>query len=440
MMLNRSSEKTDRRRTMEYKDLTKNELKDILAEEYKKFNDYKNLELSYDMTRGKPCKVQLDLSNEMESMGFLQGFHSISDQEVRNYGVLDGIPEAKKLMAEMLGVGTDEIIVGGNSSLNLMFDMLVRFVLFGTGTEGCRPWGKEEKMKWLCPVPGYDRHFLVTEKLGFELIPVPLTGDGPDIDLVEELVKDPSVKGMWMIPKYSNPTGEVYSDEKIRRLASMKTGAPDFRILCDDAYTVHYLRTAPAKQLNLLEACKAAGNPERAFIFGSTSKITFPGAGISAVCGSEKNIKYALSYLTVQTICYDKINQLRHARFLRDYEGIVAHMKKHAEILLPKFETVDNILTEELSGLGILTWTKPDGGYFISINTLPGCASKVVAKAKECGVKFTPAGATFPYKKDPDDSNIRIAPTLPPIQELEAAIRILCVCVKICSIEKLLEV
>lgn len=424
---------------MEYKDLAKNELKEILAEEYRKFYDYKNLGLSYDMTRGKPCKLQLDLSNEMESEKFLQGFHSISDQEVRNYGVLDGIPEAKKLMSEMLGVGTDELVVGGSSSLNLMYDMLVRFMLFGTGTEGCKPWSKEEKIKWICPVPGYDRHFLITEKLGFELIAVPLQGDGPDMDRIEELVKDANVKGMWMIPKYSNPTGEVYSDEKIRRLASMKTAAKDFRILCDDAYTVHFLKNGPAKQLNMLEACKEAGNPERVFLFGSTSKITFPGSGLSAVCGSEKNVKYLLTYLNVQTICYDKINQLRHARFLGDYSGIIAHMKKHAKILLPKFEAVDKILNEELNGLGILTWTKPEGGYFISIDTLPGCAAAVVAKAKECGVKFTPAGSTFPYKKDPDDRNIRIAPTLPPIQELEAAIRILCVCVKICSIEKLLE-
>ncbi len=424
---------------MTYKELDRETLKKILKEEYKKYNNYKNLELSYDMTRGKPCKLQLDLSNEMESRKYLQGFHSISDQEVRNYGVLDGIPEAKKLMSEMLGVGTDEIVVGGNSSLNLMYDMLVRFMLFGTGTEGCKPWSKEEKIKWICPVPGYDRHFLITEKLGFELIAVPLLGDGPDMDMIKDLVKDPAVKGMWMIPKYSNPTGEVYSDAKIRELASMETAANDFRILCDDAYTVHFLRKGPAKQLNVLEACKEAGNPDRVFLFGSTSKVTFPGAGISAVCGSEKNIRFLLSYLTVQTICYDKINQLRHARFLGDYNGIIAHMKKHAEIILPKFEAVDKILTRELEGLGILSWTKPDGGYFISINTLPGCASAVVAKAKECGVKFTPAGSTFPYKKDPQDSNIRIAPTLPPIQELEAAIKILCVCVKICSIEKLLE-
>ena len=411
----------------------------VLAEAKKQYEGFLEMRLNLNMSRGKPAPVQLDLS-----AGLLDAINSDTDfgkysVDYRTYGVLDGIPEAKKLMSEMLGVGTDELVVGGSSSLNLMYDMLVRFMLFGTGTEGCKPWSKEEKIKWICPVPGYDRHFLITEKLGFELIAVPLQGDGPDMDRIEELVKDANVKGMWMIPKYSNPTGEVYSDEKIRRLASMKTAAKDFRILCDDAYTVHFLKNGPAKQLNMLEACKEAGNPERVFLFGSTSKITFPGSGLSAVCGSEKNVKYLLAYLNVQTICYDKINQLRHARFLGDYSGIIAHMKKHAKILLPKFEAVDKILNEELNGLGILTWTKPEGGYFISIDTLPGCAAAVVAKAKECGVKFTPAGSTFPYKKDPDDRNIRIAPTLPPIQELEAAIRILCVCVKICSIEKLLE-
>lgn len=423
---------------MEYAKMTKEQLSGLLAEQYVTFNRYKNLELSYDLTRGKPCSIQLDLSNDMLSRKYLKGFNSISNQEVRNYGVLDGIPEAKQLMAEMLGVGTDEIVVGGSSSLNLMYDMMTRFMLFGVGG-GFEPWVKQGRLKFICPVPGYDRHFFITEKLGFEMINVPLTGDGPDMDMVEELVKDPSVKGMWMIPKYSNPTGDIYSDEKIRRLASMKTAAPDFRIMCDDAYTVHFLGDAPAKQLNILEACKEAGNPDRVFLFGSTSKITFPGSGISAVCGSIANIKYLLSFLTVQTICYDKINQLRHARFLKDHNGIVAHMRKHAEILRPKFAAVDRILKNELSGLGILTWSHPEGGYFISIDTLPGCAAAVVEKAKECGVKFTPAGSTYPYKKDPDDRNIRIAPTLPPPEELEAAIKILCVCVKICSIEKLLS-
>jgi DNA-binding transcriptional MocR family regulator len=422
---------------MEYSKLDKSELRRILAEQYVIYHRFKNLGLSYDMTRGKPCTQQLDLSSDMESSKYVKGFSSISDQEVRNYGVLDGIPEAKKLMAEMLGVGTNEIIVGGSSSLNLMYDMLSRFMLFGTG-KGGKPWVFEEKRKFVCLVPGYDRHFLISEKLGFELIAVPLTGDGPDMDILEKTVLDPAVKGMWMIPKYSNPTGEVFSDEKIRRMASMKTGAPDFRIFCDDAYTVHFLKDAPAKQLNILTACKEAGNPDRVFLFGSTSKITFPGSGIAALCASEDNVKYALSLLTVQTICYDKINQLRHARYLKDYHGILAHMKKHADIIAPKFAAVDRILKKELDGLGILEWKIPEGGYFISVNTIPGCAAKTVAKAGECGVKFTPAGATYPYRVDPSDSNIRIAPTLPPIEELEAAIKIFCVCVKICAIEKYL--
>lgn len=424
---------------MEYRKLSKNELQTLLNEQYTIYNSYKNLGLSYDMTRGKPCRMQLDLSNDMLDKKYLKGFNSIADQEVRNYGVLDGIPEAKKLMADMLGVGTNEIIVCGNSSLNIMFDMFMRFMVFGVSPSE-KPWSTQKKVKFLCPVPGYDRHFAICEKLGIEMICVDLLPDGPDMDKVEALVaNDPEIKGIWMMPKYSNPSGVVYSDEKIMRLASMKTAASDFRIMCDDAYTVHFLKDAPAKQLNILEACKQAGNANRAFLVGSTSKITFPGSGISAICSSEENIKFILSIMTVQTIGHDKINQLRHARFLKDYDGIVAHMRKHAEILRPKFAAVERILTAELSSLGILDWTHPEGGYFVSITTMDGCAAKIVEKAKECGVKLTPAGSTFPYHKDPLDNNIRLAPTYPPIEELEAAIRIFVLCVKIVSIEKLLE-
>lgn len=424
---------------MEYKNLDKNELKKLLEEQYKIYNDYKAKGLTYDMTRGKPCTAQLNLSNDMLDPKLIADFKSEAGQEVRNYGILDGIPEAKRLMAEMLGVQPDEVILGGSASLNLMFDALVRFMVFGA-EEGGKPWAFEEKRKFICPVPGYDRHFLITEKLGFEMINVDLQGDGPDIDKIEELVKnDPTIKGMWMVPKYSNPSGDVYSDEKIMRLASMKTAAKDFRIMCDNAYAVHYLKDAPAKQLNMLDACKKAGNPDRAIIFGSTAKITFPGAGISAVAGSEKNVKFILSILTAQTISFDKMNQLRHARFLRNYDGVIAHMEKHAEILRPKFAVVEKVLSDELTGLGILEWTKPEGGYFVSVKTLDGCAAKVVEKAKECGVKLTPAGATFPYHKDPYDSNIRIAPSFPVVEELEVAMKIFVLCVKIVSIEKLLE-
>ena len=423
---------------MEYSKLDKSELRRILAEQYVIYHRFKNLGLSYDMTRGKPCTQQLDLSSDMESSKYVKGFSSISDQEVRNYGVLDGIPEAKKLMAEMLGVGTNEIIVGGSSSLNLMYDMLSRFMLFGTG-KGGKPWVFEEKRKFVCLVPGYDRHFLISEKLGFELIAVPLTGDGPDMDILEKTVLDPAVKGMWMIPKYSNPTGEVFSDEKIRRMASMKTGAPDFRIFCDDAYTVHFLKDAPAKQLNILTACKEAGNPDRVFLFGSTSKITFPGSGIAALCASEDNVKYALSLLTVQTICYDKINQLRHARYLKDYNGILAHMKKHADIIAPKFAAVDRILKKELGGLGILDWKIPEGGYFISVNTMPGVAMETWRLCKEAGLTLTKAGATFPYGNDPKDENLRIAPSNVKPEDVGTIARYVTLCARLAALEKILE-
>ncbi len=423
---------------MDYRQLSEKELLALLDEQKKRYNELMAQNLSYDMTRGKPSAKQLDLSNEMLDPEYIGSAKAAAGTECRNYGILDGIPEAKKLMAEMLGTKPENTVVGGNSSLNIMFDTLMRCMVFGTSAEST-PWSKLDKVKFICPVPGYDRHFLICEKLGIEMIPVELFEDGPDMEKIEELVKDPAVKGMWCIPKYSNPSGTVFSDEKIRALASMECAAPDFTIMCDDAYTVHYLGGAPAKQLNILDACEEAGNPNRAYLFGSTSKITFPGSGISAMASSTANIKFSLSYITAQTIGFDKLNQLRHANYLKDYDGIVAHMEKHAQILRPKFKAVLDVLEEELGGTNILEWTKPEGGYFISINTLDGCATKVCALAKACGVMFTPAGATFPYRKDPRDRNIRIAPTLPPLEELYAAIRVLCVCIKIASLEKLLE-
>lgn len=422
---------------MEYTKMPADALSAVLQEQKKRYQELQAKHLSYDMTRGKPAQDQLDLSNAMLSDQYIGTARTAGGTECRNYGCPDGIPEAKRLMAEMLGVAPDEVIIGGNSSLNMMYDTLVRFMLFGTGN-GSVPWSRLEKVKFLCPVPGYDRHFLICEKLGIEMIPVELQADGPDMDAIRALVRDPAVKGMWSVPKYSNPSGIVYSDEKIRALAEMPCAADDFRILWDDAYTVHFLGDAPAKQLNLLTACREAGNPDRALIFGSTSKVTFPGSGLAAMAGSAENIRFALSHITVQTIGPDKLNQLRHVNFLHDYDGILRHMRKHAAILKPKFDAVLRVLDEELSGTGILEWTRPEGGYFISINTLDGCASRVVSLAKECGVLFTPAGATFPYRKDPRDRNIRIAPTLPPLSELTEAIRVLCVCVKICSAEKLL--
>ena len=415
--------------------MTAEQLHAQLTNEYKEFQK-RNLKL--DMSRGKPGSEQLVLTQKMLSV--------ISDPEdcicengfdCRNYGLLDGTPEAKKLFSDLLGIPEKNLFIGGNSSLKLMYDAVARCMLYGN-CDG-EPWIKQGTVKFICPAPGYDRHFAICESLGIEMIPVELQEDGPDMEKVLELVKDPAVKGMWSIPKYSNPSGVVYSDEKICQLASMECAAPDFTIMWDDAYTVHYLGDAPAKQKNLIEACAEAGNPNRAYVFGSTSKITFPGSGIAVLASSVENIKYSLSYITAQTIGNDKLNQLRHANFLKDYDGIVAHMEKHAEILRPKFNAVLEVLEEELGGLGILEWTKPQGGYFVSINTLDGCATKVVAMANACGVKFTPAGATFPYRKDPRDRNIRIAPTLPPLEELYEAIRVLCVCIKICSAEKLLE-
>ncbi len=423
---------------MDYRQLSKAELTKILDEQKNRYQDLLAQNLSYDMTRGKPASNQLDLSNDMLDKKYVGNAKAVTGAECRNYGILDGIPEIKKLMAEMLGTKPENTVIGGNSSLNMMFDTLMRFMLFGTSA-GSKPWSKEEKIKFICPVPGYDRHFLICEKLGIEMIAVDLLSDGPDMNKVKELVKDPAVKGMWSIPKYSNPSGIVYSDEVIRELASMECAADDFTIMWDDAYTVHYLGDAPAKQLNLITACEEAGNPNRAYVFGSTSKITFPGSGIAAMASSEANIKYSLSYITAQTIGHDKLNQLRHSNFLKDYDGIIAHMGKHAEILRPKFNAVLEVLEEELGGTGLLEWSKPEGGYFVSINTLDGCATKVVALAKACGVMFTPAGATYPYRKDPRDRNIRIAPTLPPLEDLYAAIKVLCVCIKIVSIEALLE-
>ena len=330
-------------------------------------------------------------------------------------------------------------MAGGNSSLNLMYDMISAFLLLGTGN-GAIPWLKQGTVKFLCPVPGYDRHFAITEKLGIEMINVDILPDGPDMDVIEALVKeDASIKGMWSVPKYSNPTGIVYSDEVVERLAKMKCAADDFRIFWDDAYSVHMLEGEPAKQKNLIRACAEAGNPDRVYVLASTSKMTYPGSGVAAVASSPDNIKWLKSIYAIQTIGPNKINQLRHAKFLKDYDHLIAHMKKHAELLKPKFTRVVEILQEELGDTDILTWSNPKGGYFISADTTYHCADRVVAMAKECGVLFTAAGSTFPYGKDPENKNIRIAPSLPPVEELQEAIRVFSICVKICTVQKLLE-
>ena len=422
-----------------YKDYTKDELltlKTALEVEYKEMES-KGLNLN--MARGKPgysqlelCMPMLDVVNSSSDMRTMMG------NDTRNYGDLDGIGECRRLMAYMLEVEKDNVLVGGNSSLNLMFDTVSRS--FTHGVNGSTPWYKLDKVKFLCPVPGYDRHFRITEEFGIEMINIPLHEDGPDMDLVEEYVNnDPAVKGIWCVPKYSNPTGISYSDEVVLRFANLKPAAEDFRIYWDNAYGIHHLyEDTQDKILNILEECKKAGNPNMVYIFCSTSKISFPGSGVSAIASSLENIEFIESHMTVQTIGHDKINQLRHARFFKDIDGLNAHMKKHADVIRPKFAAVLDTLEAELSGLGIGSWIKPRGGYFISFDSMPGCAKAIVAKCKALGVVMTGAGATYPYGKDPQDSNIRIAPTFPSIEEMQVASKVFVLCVKLASVEKLL--
>lgn len=412
---------------MNYLTLTASEKQKLLAEMQERMDMYVRKGLKLDMSRGKPSKDQLDLSNGLykeldPSLGY------VGKQDYRNYGINDGIPEIKKLFAELAGVGENEIIVAYNASLNLMYDSVQRAMQFGVS--GCEPWNKQGKIKWICPVPGYDRHFAVTELFGIEMINVDMKDDGPDMDKVEELIKDPSVKGMWNVPKYSNPTGVVYSDEVVERLAKMKPAASDFRLMWDNAYMVHALYNQ-REQANILALAKKYGNEDMIYGFGSTSKITFAGAGVAFMYSSEKNIAEIKKQMNIQSIGPDKMIQLAHYRFFKNVEGIYALMEKHADIMRPKFEAVIEILEEELGDTGIAKWTKPEGGYFISVDLTPGTAKKTVALAKEMGVVFTGAGATYPYKKDPADSNLRIAPSLPPIDELVEATHIFAVAAKI---------
>ena len=422
-----------------YKELSKNELltiKAALEEEYKTM-EAKGLKLN--MARGKPGFTQLDLCESMlDIINSASDMKTMMGNDTRNYGDLDGIGECRRLMADMMSVDKDNVIVCGNSSLNVMYDTVSRS--FTHGVNGCTPWYKLDKIKFLCPVPGYDRHFSITEAFGIEMINIPLYDDGPDMNLVEEYVNnDPAVKGIWCVPKYSNPTGISYSDETVKRFAALKPAAEDFRIYWDNAYCIHHLYEDTQDEiLNILEECEKAGNPNMVYIFSSTSKISFPGSGVSAIASSRENIDYILSRMTIQTIGHDKINQLRHARFFKDIDGLNAHMKKHAELLRPKFAAVLNALDEELAGLEIGTWIKPRGGYFISFNAMPGCAKAIVAMCKELGVIMTGAGATFPYGKDPEDSNIRIAPTFPSVEEMEVAAKVFVLCVKLVSVNKLL--
>ncbi len=426
-----------------YKEMTREEL---LAEEkalQAQYDAVKELGLKLDMSRGKPSKAQLDLSNPMmDVLNSESYFLDSTGTDCRNYGILDGIPEAKNLMGEMSEVSGDDMIIFGNSSLNIMYDMVARSYIHGV--MGNTPWCKlNETVKWLCPAPGYDRHFGVTEAFGFELITIPMTENGPDMDMVEEYVNnDPMVKGIWCVPKYSNPQGYSYSDETVRRFANLKPAAPDFRIYWDNAYSIHHLYDDPRQQdiiLELLNECKKAGNPDLCYKFISTSKVTFPGSGLAAVAASKANLADIRKTMQVQTIGHDKVNQLRHVRFFGNMANMRAHMSRHAEILRPKFEMVEEMLEKELTGLGVGTWTKPKGGYFIAFDTMEGCAKEVVAKCAEAGVKMTGAGATYPYGKDPKDTNIRIAPSFPPLDELKKAAEVFVLSVKLVSVQHLLK-
>ena len=423
-----------------YSKLSKEELLKLKEKYEKQFEDVKGKGLKLDMSRGKPSKAQLDICTGM--MDVLDGTSDFSDSDgidCRNYGVLDGIPEARKLLADMSEVPERNIIIYGNSSLNVMFDTVSRAMTHGI--MGSTPWGKLDKVKFLCPVPGYDRHFAITEFFGIEMINVPLLPTGPDMDMVEELVSsDPAIKGIWCVPKYSNPTGVSYSDETVRRFAHLKPAAEDFRIFWDNAYSIHHLYDDDHDViLEILNECIKAGNPDMVLKFISTSKVSFPGSGIAALAASRGNIEDARKYMRMQTIGHDKLNQLRHVRYFKDMQGMYIHMQKHAAILRPKFEKVNEILSKELTGLGIGTWTNPKGGYFVSFDGMEGSAKAIVAKAKEAGLVMTGAGATFPYGLDPKNSNIRIAPSFPTVEELGEAVELFTLCVKLVSIDLLLQ-
>ena len=400
-----------------------------------KYNSYKQQSLKLDMSRGKPSNEQLNLS--VGIFDNVYDFISEDGIDCRNYGLLDGLLEMKKLFAQIIGVSLDEVIIGDSSSLNMMYDAIAR--AFNHGIMGNEPWCKLEKVKFLCPTPGYDRHFAICKLFKIEMITIPMNNNGPDMDMIEAIVsEDDSVKGIWCNPMYSNPTGIIYSDEVIKRLAAMKTKARDFRIFWDNAYALHHLYEENT-QLNILDECKKTGNEDKVYMFYSTSKISFAGAGVAAIAASKENIDDIKKLISIQTIGPNKINQLLHVRFFKDLDGIKAHMKKHAKILRPKFEAVLDILENNLGNLNIAKWTKPKGGYFISFDTPKGCAKEVVAKAKEAGVSFINAGATYPYGIDPDDKNIRIAPSYPPIEELKKAMEIFCTCVELIVLHHLIN-
>lgn len=423
-----------------YSEMTKEELLSLKEQLVSEYEETKAKGLSLDMSRGKPAAAQLDLALDMmDVLTSSTVLKSENGTDCRNYGILDGIPEAKAFMGAMMDAPADQIIVYGNSSLNIMYDTVSRSMTHGV--LGSTPWCKLPVVKWLCPVPGYDRHFAICEHFGIEMINVPMTPEGPDMDMVEKLVsEDEAIKGIWCVPMYSNPQGITYSDEVVKRFAALKPAAADFRIYWDNAYCIHHLYfDQKAVLLDILSECEKAGNPDMVYKFGSTSKVTFPGSGVAAIATSKANIEQIKKQMTIQTIGHDKLNQLRHVRYFKNFDGMMAHMEKQAAVMRPKFEAVLDVLEKELGGLGIGSWIAPKGGYFISFDALPGCAKAIVAKTKEAGVVMTGAGATFPYKKDPADSNIRIAPTFPTPDELAQAAAIFVLSVKLVSIDKILE-
>lgn len=425
---------------MQYSEMSKEQLLQLKAELDERYKEAKAKGLNLNMSRGKPSPSQLNVTMDMlDVINSSSDFKAEDGTDCRNYGVLDGLTEAKKLMADMMGTTSEHIIIYGNASLNIMYDQISR--AYTHGILGNTPWCKLDKVKFLCPVPGYDRHFAITERFGIEMINIPMSESGPDMGMVEEYVsKDASVKGIWCVPKYSNPQGYTYSEETVKRMAALKPAAEDFRIFWDNAYVIHDLYDDNKDEIaDIISECEKAGNPDMVFEFASTSKVSFPGSGIAALATSANNIADIKKQLTIQTIGHDKLNQLRHVRFFKDINGLKEHMRKHAEFMRPKFEAVESVLEEELGGLGIGSWTEPKGGYFISFEAMDGCAKAIVAKCKEAGVKLTGAGATFPYGKDPKDSNIRIAPSFPTPEEMKQAADLFVLCVKLVSVEKLLE-
>ena len=424
---------------MNYCEMSAEALQQLLTELNKEYEAMKAKNLALDMSRGKPSAAQLSISNDMlDVLDSKSDCKTADGIDCRNYGNLEGIPQARKLMGDLMRVPAENVLVCGNASLNIMYDCISRAMMFGI--MGCTPWSKLPKVKFLCPAPGYDRHFKITELFGIEMINIPMTEDGPDMDMVEKLVAaDSSVKGIWCVPKYSNPQGVVYSDETVRRFANLKPAAKDFRIFWDNAYLCHHIYDESIEILEILAECEKAGNPDLVYEFCSTSKVTFAGGGISAIATSLANLEWIKQSLTVQTISYDKLNQLRHVLYFENADAIRAHMRKHAAFMKPKFDAVLEKLEKELGGTGIASWKKPMGGYFISFETMEGCAKAVVAKCKEAGVVLTGAGATYPYGIDPKDTNIRLAPSFPTPEELSEAAELFTLCVKIVSVEKLLN-